>query len=355
MNINQFLDRPIAFHRAFVNLGVGVAGALMLSQSLYWSKRTGDNKGWFYKTQADWEDETGMTRSEQEKARRALKSIGVLHEIRKGIPAKLYFKVDTEKLESLLYGTIEAVPIDVVIENYSATISKLSKAGYMRAIKAGVKADNVDYVEVLKSKGMVCGICKKQIKLGPGRTKESLSFDHIKPICKGGDHVLDNIQPSHFSCNSAKSGNDVLTDDSSMLIQSKQDCFDESHSCEPTKQTNTETTQRLPETTTEIIADKSTKPSKRSKTKRSFPDDFKPTEQHKKLANDLNVNLQHEFYQFADHHKAKGSKFADWHAALRTWIRNSAKFSKSKQPARAGYIRNEQVDYSKGINDDGTF
>ena len=189
MNINQFLDRPIAFHRAFVSLGVGITGALMLSQSLYWSKRTGDNKGWFYKTQADWEDETGMTRSEQEKARRALKSIGVLHEIRKGIPAKLYFKVDIEKVESLLYGEVEAVSIDVVIDNYASTIAKLSKTGFMRAVKAGVKAEKVEYIEVLKSKGMVCGICNEQIKLGPGRTKNSLSFDHIKPICKGGEHV----------------------------------------------------------------------------------------------------------------------------------------------------------------------
>lgn len=248
----KLLDRPIAYQRAFVGIGCGITGAVMLSQAVYWSERSSSKDGWFYKTQADWEEETGLTRYEQESARKKLKSLGVLEEIKRGVPCKVNYRVNEKQLTMLL---------SQYVENQQTRMQKPNTT--------------------------VCG--------------------------------------------------------------------DPANSDAEIQQTNTETTQRLPETTTEIIADKSTKPSKRSKTKRSFPDDFKPTEQHKKLANDLNVNLQHEFYQFADHHKAKGSKFADWHAALRTWIRNSAKFSKSKQPARAGYIRNEQVDYSKWINDDGTF
>lgn len=34
----DYLDRPTAFHRAFVQLGIGITGALLLSQALYWSK-----------------------------------------------------------------------------------------------------------------------------------------------------------------------------------------------------------------------------------------------------------------------------------------------------------------------------
>ena len=38
------------------------------------------------------------------------------------------------------------------------------------------------------------------------------------------------------------------------------------------------------------------------------------------------LRLRDELEKFADHHKAKGSKFADWDAAFRTWCRNAEKF-----------------------------
>lgn len=93
--LKKFCDRPIAFHRPFVPIG-GICGALMLSQAVYWSTRTKDPDGWFYKTQREWQEETGMTRSEQETARRKLK--GILLSKRKGTPAKLYFRVDYDAL-----------------------------------------------------------------------------------------------------------------------------------------------------------------------------------------------------------------------------------------------------------------
>ena len=102
MNFSDLLDRPIAFQRAFVRLGVGITGALMLSQAVYWSKRTNDPDGWFYKGQAEWEEETGLSRCEQETARKALMRIGVLDEVRQGMPARLFYRINLEKLESLL-------------------------------------------------------------------------------------------------------------------------------------------------------------------------------------------------------------------------------------------------------------
>ena len=70
MNILTVLDRPIAFQRAFVKLTDSINAALMLSQAVYWSSRTGDPGGWFWKTQSQWEDETGLTRREQDGARK---------------------------------------------------------------------------------------------------------------------------------------------------------------------------------------------------------------------------------------------------------------------------------------------
>lgn len=98
----QLVDRPIAFQRSFVRLGVGITGALLLSQIVYWQNRMEGQ--WFYKTQADLEEETGLTRYEQEGARKKLVSCGVLEEAKRGIPAKLYFRVNPERLEELLVG-----------------------------------------------------------------------------------------------------------------------------------------------------------------------------------------------------------------------------------------------------------
>ena len=104
MNIN-FLDRPIAFHRPFVAITGSVTAALFLSQALYWAKRCkehDDGCSWFYKTQADWEEETGLTRYEQEGARKALRNLGVLKEKRVGLPAQLYFSIDLVALEAVM-------------------------------------------------------------------------------------------------------------------------------------------------------------------------------------------------------------------------------------------------------------
>lgn len=102
MMITDLLDRPIAFQRAFVALGVGITGALMLSQAVYWAKRTNDGEGWFYKSQEDWTEETGLTRYEQEGARKKLCSLGVLEEARKGVPARLFYRVNMEALSHQL-------------------------------------------------------------------------------------------------------------------------------------------------------------------------------------------------------------------------------------------------------------
>lgn len=95
-------DRPIAFHRCFVTLTGSITAALMLSQAVYWQKRTKDPDGWWFKTREEWTEETGMTRYEQESARRRLRSIGLLEEELRGVPAQLWYRLD----EARLLGTL---------------------------------------------------------------------------------------------------------------------------------------------------------------------------------------------------------------------------------------------------------
>ncbi len=264
----MYLDRPIAFHRVFVALGAGITGAVMLSQAVYWSSRTDDKCGWFYKTQPEWEDETGLTRYEQEGARKKLKALGILEEVKRGVPCKTFYRVNFSVLDNCLIQ---------FAENHQTSSQKTSK-------QAGGKSAS-------------------------------------KPV--------------------------------------------------ENQQSITEiTTETTTEITTEIIAtdaqqsraDESDckKSAGKTKGKRStqLPDDFTPSQQHIDLAAQLGVNLPAEWPQFCDYHRAKGSTFKDWHAALRTWIRNSAKFKKG-QPAsnRPAYFRpgSAPVNYHEGIDEDGRF
>lgn len=91
------LDRPIAFHRCFVTLTGSVNAALMLSQAIYWQKRNQD-EAWWFQSREKWEDETGLSRDEQETARKKLRKLSFWKEDLRGVPAKLYYHVDLDSL-----------------------------------------------------------------------------------------------------------------------------------------------------------------------------------------------------------------------------------------------------------------
>lgn len=100
--IKAVLRRPIAYHRVFAELAGKTSAGVMLSQAWYWSHRTDDDDGWFYKTRDDWFDETGMTRTEQETARKRLLERGLLEEKLAGMPGKMHYRVNVERIVSLL-------------------------------------------------------------------------------------------------------------------------------------------------------------------------------------------------------------------------------------------------------------
>jgi hypothetical protein len=97
----QLLDRPIAFHPCLVRITGSVNAAILLGQAIYWSKRTKDDNGWFYKSQQVWEEETALHRFEQENARKVLRNKHILEEKKAGVPAKLFYRVNFEALEEL--------------------------------------------------------------------------------------------------------------------------------------------------------------------------------------------------------------------------------------------------------------
>jgi hypothetical protein len=102
----DYLDRPIAFHRAFATLAGSAAGGLMLAQAFYWTRlKLRDQPasgGWFWKTQEDWTEETALSHHEQLTVRKRLQRMPFWHERRQGIPAKLFYRVDLQELEKAL-------------------------------------------------------------------------------------------------------------------------------------------------------------------------------------------------------------------------------------------------------------
>ncbi len=92
---NIVAHRP-SFARAFGGACVG----LLLSQFWFYSRMdTAKARGGsFYASQEQIEEETGLTRTEQETARRKMREAGILIEKKAGIPARLYYSLDKERI-----------------------------------------------------------------------------------------------------------------------------------------------------------------------------------------------------------------------------------------------------------------
>ena len=96
------LQHPIAYHRVLASVGGSASAGLFLSQCWYLTIRTTDRDMWWSRTQAEWETETGLSRREQETARKKLKARGLLEERKSGVPAKLYFRLNLKILAQLI-------------------------------------------------------------------------------------------------------------------------------------------------------------------------------------------------------------------------------------------------------------
>ena len=78
-----------------------------MGQADYWRDK-GDNTEWFWKTQAEWQEETLLARREQETARRSLlilrtpNGVPVWEEQRRGQPARLFFRLNLDALGEVI-------------------------------------------------------------------------------------------------------------------------------------------------------------------------------------------------------------------------------------------------------------
>jgi hypothetical protein len=82
----------------------GATTGLFLSQLLYLSDKGHNPEGWVYKSEQEMGKETGLTKREQQTARRKLLGLGVIAIMRGGWKNTYHFKVIWEKLYQLIAG-----------------------------------------------------------------------------------------------------------------------------------------------------------------------------------------------------------------------------------------------------------
>lgn len=225
--LEQLGAKPIAFHSSFAKIAGSVTAGVMLSQIFFWSLHptAKQNRGWFFKTASHWWEETGLSRSEQETARKRLTSLGIVEEHLHGVPARMHFRLKWEILVEALAGHTRELPLDQICNLYAAHFSRLSALSHARAVKLKARVTKVNYVEVLLREEGRCYLCAGRITLGPGRMGDSLTFDHVVALNKGGEHASANVKPAHMKCNAAK-GDDLIDEDlqqPSLLFDSNQD------------------------------------------------------------------------------------------------------------------------------------
>jgi hypothetical protein len=102
--VMEIFDLPVTFHRCLVTITGSVTAALMLSQAITWTETLAPaSGGWFCKSQEEWFEETGLSRWEQQTARRVLRESNFIDERKLGLPAKLWFRVNKSPIWQALH------------------------------------------------------------------------------------------------------------------------------------------------------------------------------------------------------------------------------------------------------------
>jgi hypothetical protein len=101
----------------------GATTGLFLSQLLFLSDKGANTDGWVYKSEAEMGRETGLTKREQQTARRKLLALGIIQIVRKGFKFTYHFRIVWERLLQVVeqYERGQNVPTEKVdrIQNVS--------------------------------------------------------------------------------------------------------------------------------------------------------------------------------------------------------------------------------------------
>jgi hypothetical protein len=97
-------NRVVGYSPDLAKLVGGATTGLFFSQLLFLSDKGANPEGWVYKSEQEMGKETGLTKREQQTARRKLLSLGVITIMRGGWKNTYHFKVLWEKLYQVIAG-----------------------------------------------------------------------------------------------------------------------------------------------------------------------------------------------------------------------------------------------------------
>lgn len=121
--------RPIAVNPALIKLTGSHTAAMFLSQAIYWEETMGRE---YYKTNEDWQKELYMSEQVFTTARqKASKYISV---VKKGLPARNFYKIDWD----VLLEALDTLEIEVSSQLENSPHQSPQKVGSLDAIESGV-------------------------------------------------------------------------------------------------------------------------------------------------------------------------------------------------------------------------
>ncbi|MBN2700822.1 MAG: hypothetical protein JXR29_05165 [Methylothermaceae bacterium] len=91
------LGKPITFYPEIARFFRSVETSVFLCQFLYWRGKVGDRE--IYKTRGEIEHETALSHFQQREACKRLKKLGYLEIVKKGLPAKNYYRFHWDKFD----------------------------------------------------------------------------------------------------------------------------------------------------------------------------------------------------------------------------------------------------------------
>jgi transcription initiation factor IIE alpha subunit len=97
-------NRVVGYSPDLARIVGGATIGLFLSQLLFLSDKGANIEGWVYKSEAEMGKETGLTKREQQTARRKLLALGVIAIMRGGWKNTYHFKVLWERLYQVITG-----------------------------------------------------------------------------------------------------------------------------------------------------------------------------------------------------------------------------------------------------------
>lgn len=147
--------RPVAYYPSLAKHVGGVNAAIFLCQLLYWDDKAQDQLLGVYKSSEEWEVETGLSYREQATARNKLKERGLIVETHKRLQHRIYFKINSERLDQI-GDLIQCKNIENTQHtNEHSTNDENAFGGVRNSRSSNTENTYIDIKENIKRKGAV--------------------------------------------------------------------------------------------------------------------------------------------------------------------------------------------------------